>query len=244
MPTVVILGARSPIALAIASRFALAQFDIELIARDTESLEPSRTALVEEYGVEVATVEVDATDSAAVVRLLARYEQAVPAVVISVLGRQEVAGHPRDDPDYIDGLIEANLAAPMMLLERFASLLEQAGEGTLIGVSSVVGDRGRAKNYTYGAAKAGFSTFLSGLRQRLSRSGVHVITVKPGVVQRPDAPPPDHPALLVASPERVARDVFAAWRASRSVVYTPWFWRWIMLAVKLVPEGLFKRMRF
>ena len=113
----------------------------------------------------------------------------------------------------------------------------------LDGVSSVAGDRGRQSNYLYGSTKAGFSTYLDGMRNRLYRSGVTVITVKPGFVDtsmtwgllNPKSP-------LVATPERVARDIARAIRRRKNTVYTPWFWALVMLAIRLVPEPIFKRL--
>jgi decaprenylphospho-beta-D-erythro-pentofuranosid-2-ulose 2-reductase len=126
---------------------------------------------------------------------------------------------------------------------RFAAHMVPLGRGYLCGVSSVAGDRGRQSNYLYGSTKAGFSTYLDGLRNRLYRSGVAVITVKPGFVDtsmtwgllNPKSP-------LVAAPERVARDIARAIRKRKNTVYTPWFWALVMLVIRLVPEPIFKRM--
>jgi short-subunit dehydrogenase len=105
----------------------------------------------------------------------------------------------------------------------------------------VAGDRGRGSNAVYGAAKAGLTAFLSGLRNRLAPAGVRVVTVKPGFV---DTPMTGHVAKnpLFASPERVARDLLRAIDTGADVVYTPWWWRFVMLLVRLIPERLFKRL--
>ncbi len=140
--------------------------------------------------------------------------------------------------------MEINLTSAVVLLSLFANYLEDRRSGYLAVISSVAGDRGRQSNYTYGAAKAGLTAYLQGLRNRLYRSGVHVLTVKPGFVDTPmthGRVNPDSP--LVASPARVARDIDWAIRRRRNVIYTPWFWRPIMLAVRLVPEFVFKRLR-
>ena len=105
----------------------------------------------------------------------------------------------------------------------------------------MAGDRGRASNYLYGSTKAALSTFLSGLRARLAGSGVAVIDVRPGFVDssltfgRPGV-------FLAASPDRVARAILRAVRRRRSVVYTPFFWRWVMAAIRAIPEPLFQRL--
>jgi decaprenylphospho-beta-D-erythro-pentofuranosid-2-ulose 2-reductase len=109
-------------------------------------------------------------------------------------------------------------------------------------IGSVAGDRGRAGNYIYGAAKSAVETYLSGLRNRLASSGVSVITIKPGLV---DTPMTAHlpKTALVASASDVARAIDRAIQRHRLVVYVPWFWRWIMLTIRMLPERLFMRMR-
>lgn len=148
-------------------------------------------------------------------------------------------------------MIDVNFSAAVSVLNRFADYFENPAlpraDGArryLCGVSSVAGDRGRQSNYIYGATKSALSTYLAGLRNRLFRSGVAVVTVKPGFVDtsmtwgrlNPQSP-------VVAQPERVGRDIARAIRRRRSVVYTPWFWAGIMLIIRLIPEPLFKRLR-
>jgi len=128
------------------------------------------------------------------------------------------------------------------VLDPIADHLARVGRGFICAVSSVAGDRGRQSNYLYGSTKAALSTYLQGLRNRLARSGVRVVTVKPGFVDT--AMTFGRPGMfLVASPQRVGRDVFRAVRRGRCEVYTPWFWRGIMAAIKAIPEPVFKRMK-
>src|SRR5262249_16898106 len=102
-------------------------------------------------------------------------------------------------------------------------------------------DRGRQSNYVYGAAKGGLSIFLQGLRNRLFSKGVHVVTVKPGFVDTPMTE--EFPKnFLFASPETVGRGIYQAILKKKDVVYLPWFWRWILAVIKVVPERLFKRL--
>ena len=109
-------------------------------------------------------------------------------------------------------------------------------------LGSVAGDRGRQSNYLYGSAKAGLATYLQGLRNRLHRSGVRVITIKPGFVDtRMTYGKPK--LFLVARPEAVARKIYQAIEQGRDVVYVPWFWKYLMLIVRAIPERIFKRMR-
>lgn len=146
------------------------------------------------------------------------------------------------DPSVVAGVVQDSFSGPAQLLHRLAPLLEERGCGTVIGVGSVAGDRGRLSNYVYGSAKAGFHTYLAGLRNRLGRSGVHVMTVKPGFVDT--AMTWGLPGLfLVASPADVARDLWRGVRKRRNTIYTPWFWRYIMLIIIHVPEMIFKKLK-
>lgn len=112
----------------------------------------------------------------------------------------------------------------------------------IVGVSSVAGERGRRSNYPYGSAKAGFTAYLSGLRQRLHSHGIHVLTVKPGFVRTRMTAHMDLSPLLTAEPEEVARALVRAQEKGKSVVYVRRVWRPVMALIRLLPEGVFKRL--
>jgi short-subunit dehydrogenase len=118
--------------------------------------------------------------------------------------------------------------------------MEKRGHGAIVGVTSVAGDRGRADNYFYGAAKAGLTTFLSGLRQRFGRTPIRVVTVKPGMVRTKMTAGCD--AFLMTTPDRIAPALFVACSKARGVVYLPWYWRPLMTVVRSIPEPLFRRL--
>jgi len=145
------------------------------------------------------------------------------------------------DPGLIDGVISDSFTGPIRFLQTIAPFMEERGAGTVIGIGSVAGDRGRIGNYVYGSAKAGFHTYLSGLRNRLARSGGHVVTVKPGFTDTAMTWGIEG-MFLVASPDAVATDLIKAVRKRRNVIYTPFFWRYIMLIIKDVPEFIFKKL--
>lgn len=145
------------------------------------------------------------------------------------------------DPTLIEGVVQDSHIGPATFLQMLAPHIEERGQGTVIGVGSVAGDRGRIGNYVYGSAKSGFATYLSGLRNRLTRAGGHVITVKPGFVDT--AMTWDVEGMfLVASPAKVADDLLKAVKKQRNVIYTPFFWRYIMLIIRHIPEMVFKKM--
>lgn len=139
--------------------------------------------------------------------------------------------------------LETNLLSACTILQLAANHMASQGHGVLVGISSVAGDRGRQSNYVYGAAKAGLAAFLSGLRNQLQAKGVRVVTVKPGFVDSPMTKDLSKNALW-AQPEQVGRAIAQAMAGRRGgVVYAPWFWRWIMLVVRAIPEPLFIRLR-
>jgi short-subunit dehydrogenase len=138
--------------------------------------------------------------------------------------------------------LAVNFTATIALLTPLASRFEAQRQGCIAVITSVAGDRGRQSNYVYGAAKGGVEIFLQGLRNRLHRCGVAVVTLKPGFVDTPmTAAIPKNP--LFASPRRVGRAIHRAIEARRDVVYIPWFWRPIMFLITSLPEAVFKRLR-
>ena len=146
------------------------------------------------------------------------------------------------DPALVDGTITDSFTGPARFLTALAPEIEARGAGTIVGVGLVAGDRGRLGNYVYGSAKAGFHTYLAGLRNRLTRAGGHVVTVKPGFVDTAMTWGIDG-MFLVASPEKVAADIRKAVRKKRNVIYTPFFWLGIMTIIRHIPEPIFKKMK-
>lgn len=145
------------------------------------------------------------------------------------------------NPATAERVIRTNYVGPALLMGTLAERSEQRGSGVIVGVSSVAGDRERAANHIYGSAKAGVTTFLSGLRNRLAASGVHVVTVKPGFVRIRMTDGMNLPAGLNAEPKEVAAAVVKGIHRRRDVLYVPRVWRLVMLVLGAVPERFFKR---
>ena len=137
----------------------------------------------------------------------------------------------------------ANGLSVISLLTLLAKPMTDRGQGTIVVLSSVAGDRGRPSNYLYGSAKAAVSAFCEGMQARLFRSGVHVLLVKPGCVATPMTAGLGLPPALTSSPERVARDIQRAIEKKTNVLYTAWFWRYIMLIIRHIPTGVFKKLK-
>ena len=245
MPSVLILGATSAIASALAREFAAHKFDLVLGGRDREELSALASDLSLRYGVRNSILSFDALDTqthaSTLQSSLSEAGKALEGVVLCIgyLGDQAKG---QTDWEEARRILETNFTGCVSALNILANHFEPRRAGFICAISSVAGDRGRQSNYLYGSAKAGLSAYLQGLRNRLFHAHVKVLTVKPGFVDT-------HMTygrsglFLVASPESVAKDIFRAIVKGKDVVYLPWFWRPIMLVVRSIPEGIFKRLR-
>lgn len=242
MKTVLILGATSDIAQAIARKFAQEQYHLQLAARHPDRLENLASDLRIRHGVEVQTLYFDA------IQYDNHYDfyqslSPSPSVAITVFGYLGNQTKGQQAWEEASKIIQTNYTGAVSILNIVAENFAARRAGTIVGVSSVAGDRGRGSNYLYGSAKAGLSQYLSGLRNRMATVGVSVITVKPGFVATSMTESLDLPRLLTAQPDTVANDIVSAVRRKKDVVYSRWFWRWIMLIIQAIPEKLFKQMK-
>ena len=231
------LGATSAIAQAAARVWAERGAELVLVARD-----PQKVAAVADdlrtRGAQVETVVQDLDhDQAALV-------ERVGAADVTLLAQGIFGDAQRrdSDPDYAEAVLRTNLVSPIRFLTLLAPRLRRGA--CVAALSSVAGDRGRAKVGVYGASKAGLDSFLSALRQRLQPAGVRVLTLKPGFVDTPmTASLPKTP--LFASAAQVGSAIVRAVDSRRDgIVYLPWWWRLVMLVIKALPERVFKRLRF
>lgn len=241
MGRVLVLGARSGIARAVAAEFARNGHGLYLAARGHEGLREEAARLSEEFGVKADALEFDATAYKSHGKFYDSLADAPEGVVCAVgyLGDQ---GRAQDYFAEAERIIDTNYKGCVSILNVAASHMQNRGSGFIIAIGSPAGDRGRKSNYIYGSAKAGLDAYLSGLRNRLFDSGVHVMTVKPGFVNTGMTRDMNLPAALTSAPERVARDIFRGCRSGKDCLYTAWYWRFIMLAIRHIPEGVFKRM--
>ncbi|RYG40296.1 MAG: SDR family oxidoreductase, partial [Chitinophagaceae bacterium] len=164
----------------------------------------------------------------------------VAICVFGLLGENEKAV---DDWDQASQIIHTNYTGAVSILNIIARDFAARKEGSIVGISSVAGERGRQSNFLYGSAKAGFTAYLSGLRNSLYHKGVHVVTVQPGFVYTKMTEELSLPKMLTARPEEVAEAVFNAVQKKRNVVFVKWFWKYIMLMIRNVPEVMFKKMK-
>lgn len=240
MPTVLILGASSDIGFAIAKKFASEKYDVQLAGRNPDQLEPFGSDIRIRYGVKCTLHAFDALQFQLHESF---YKNLLPSPDVTVY----VAGYMNDNEKVIEDwnevkkTIDTNFTGAVSILNIIARDYEQKKAGTIVGISSVAGNRGRQSNYIYGSAKAGFTAYLSGLRNKLYHSQVHVLTVLPGFVNTKMTENLKLPGVLTAQPEEVGNTVFSAVKNKQNVIYVKWFWRWIMLVITSIPETIFKK---
>ncbi|MCU0755819.1 MAG: SDR family oxidoreductase [Xanthomonadales bacterium] len=240
-----LVSAGSAIGEQLARRLAAEGDALHLSGRDPAQLERIAADLRVRGATRVTLETLDVRDATALAGLLDRAAAALEGLdgVIYIAGQLPDQAAVDRDPALIREVMEVNAIAAMELLGRAAARFEPQQQGWIVAIGSVAGDRGRAVNAAYGAAKGALEIYLSGLRQRLARHGVAVLLVKPGFVDTPMTASFKKGALW-ATPERVAQDIHNAMRQRRAVIYTPWFWRWILLIIRSIPEAVFVRLRF
>jgi short-subunit dehydrogenase len=241
--TMLLVGATSDIGRATALHYAQGGWRILLAARDPEAARRNADDLATRTGAEVSMHVLDVLETERFGAFLDGLP-VLPDTVVCVVGELGEQARTETDLRHATHVLRTNFEGPALLLNALAERFLARGSGTLVGVGSVAGDRGRASNYVYGAAKAGFAAFLSGLRNRLARAGIRVLTVKPGFVRTRMTEGMKLPPLLTAEADEVGRAIFAAAEGgSADVVYVRRIWRPVMFAISAIPEKVFKRLR-
>jgi decaprenylphospho-beta-D-erythro-pentofuranosid-2-ulose 2-reductase len=241
---VLVVGATSAIATAILRRYAAQGGRLYLVGRRAEALEAAAADLRVRGAAEVSIASLDANDIARHREVLDGAWGRWSGLDVALIAHGTLPDQARAQGSVEDTLsaFDTNGRSVIALLTDLANRFEAQGSGVIAVISSPAGDRGRASNYVYGAAKAAVTNFASGLRHRLVRSGVRVLTVLPGFVDTPMTAA-FRKGPLWASPDRVAGDIVREIERGNGALYTPWFWRWIMLLVVHLPQWLFLRSR-
>jgi decaprenylphospho-beta-D-erythro-pentofuranosid-2-ulose 2-reductase len=245
MRRVLIVGATSAIAEATARIFATRGDALFLAGRNATRLRAIADDLTVRGAPRVITTTLDVADFSAHAAVLEQAERELGGLDIALIAHGTLSDQKACESsiDTMRREIDINAISVMALLTELANRFEAHRQGTLAVISSVAGDRGRQSNYVYGSAKAAVTAFASGLRQRLAKSGVNVLTIKPGFVDTPMTSAIPNKGALWAKPERVAARIVHAIDKRRSVVYLPGFWRWIMLVIRNIPEPVFKKLK-
>lgn len=240
---VLILGGTSDIARATALAFAQNRWTVRLAGRALPELQREADDISARAGRRVTIHEFDALNTSSFVGFLDALPD-LPDVVISVVGLLGEQARAEVDLDHAREIMRSNYEGPALILSLFAERFLARGHGSIIGISSVAGDRGRGSNYFYGSAKAGFSAFLSGLRNRMALNGsIHVMTVKPGFVRTKMTEHMKLPPVLTATPAEVGEAVLRGLNQRKDVIYVRPIWFFVMFIIRLIPERIFKRLK-
>lgn len=244
MRNILVIGATSAIAEATARLYARQGARFYLLARNGKRLE-NIVADLKIRGASSVDCQIFEADRISEHRqLLENALNALGSIDIALVAHGTLGDQKQCESSSEEALSEFRINANSMisLLTVLANIFEKQGKGTLAVISSVAGDRGRPSNYVYGAAKAAVTAFCEGLQARLYKAGVHFLLIKPGMVETPMTADLSMPKALLAQPEVVAKDIMNAISKGKDVLYTPWYWKYVMLGIIHLPIFLFKKM--
>ncbi|SFG20812.1 Short-chain dehydrogenase [Duganella sp. CF458] len=242
---ILLLGATSTIMRQVALNLIGKDDKVCLAARNTEELAVIAADLRIRTGAALITThKFDTSDFATHQELVETAQHELGGLDIVVAGTGALGDQlkARQSLATIKDIIDSNYVGIATTFSVAANILEQQGSGCLCVLSSVAGDRGRQSNYLYGSAKSGMSAFMQGLRNRLAPAGVRVITIKLGFIDTKMVAGKSG-TFLMASPEAAGAHIAKRVREGADVVYFPFFWRYIMLIIRNIPEFIFKRMK-
>ncbi len=238
-----IFGATSAISIELERLLAKRNANFVLVGRDPQKLAIVAADISVRQGKIAGTITSDLSEISTHDALFTEAENIFGNIDCVIIAHGTLPDNQRINPDadYAMAHFTTNASSVISLGLRAANIMERNGKGMIVVIGSVAGERGRQSNYLYGGAKGAVNTFFQGLRNRMYHKGIHVLTVKPGFVDTPmTAQMPKN--FLFASPSKVAKDILRAMDKNTDVLYTPWFWRWIMIIIRLVPERIFKKL--
>ena len=244
MKRVLIIGVTSRIAQETGRLFAESGARMVVTGRDVKKLSRVISDLRTRGAEHVDGMLLDAMKVEEYQRIITEAIRSLGGMDVALIahGMLPVKAEDQENADRVLELLQVNAVSVLVLVTLLTKVMIEQRYGCIAVISSVAGDRGRASNYAYGAAKGAVSIFLEGLRMHTARKGVSVLTVKPGIV---DTPMTEHvgPWFLKADPSRVGRRIFRAIQRKERVVYVPWYWRWISLTIRHLPGGIIYRIK-
>ena len=242
----IVVGASSGIGAALVEELAARGYIVAALARRPDELK----AICEKVNLEAGELRAkayvhDVRQSDDVPKIIKQIFSDLGAIdtFIYVAGVQAEMHIDEFDWKKDSEMIAINLSGAVAWLGQMAKFFTNQGQGQIVGISSLAGDRGRVANPVYSSTKAGLDAYLEALRNRLTRKGIHVLTVKPGFVDTvllANAPR----TFGVISPAQAAQKIWKAMQRGDQLIYVPWWWRWIMLAIRLTPSFIFRRLSF
>jgi len=240
---ILILGANSDVGQEVAKIFAQHEHaNIYMGSRDLDLLEKSCMDIKIRYKVEAEYLPFDATVYESHRSFYENLDPKPDGIVLAFgyLGDQQLA---QQDFQEARKIIETNFLGAVSILEIIADDFARRNHGFIIALTSVAGERGRQSNYIYGSAKGALTIYLSGLRNRLHKKNVRVITVLPGMIRTKMTDGLNLPDKLLAEPEEVAQDIYNSYKKGKDIIYSKWYWKLIMTVIKMMPERVFKMLR-
>ena len=243
MSNLVILGATSAIAEQVARLYASSDQHFLLVARNQDALSMVANDLLVRGAGKVDTLSYDFSNLENIEKLVDEITTVMGCIDLLLVAYGTLPNQHDCEASIklTQSEINLNYLSVVSILTGLSQVMVKQGAGTIAVISSVAGDRGRKSNYINGTAKGALTIYLQGLRNALSDKGVHVLTIKPGFVDTPMTSD-FKKGLLWAKPEKIAKDICKAIKKRKDVIYTPWFWRGIMLIIKSIPERIFKKM--
>lgn len=244
MSNILILGATSAIAKHTIRLFAADEHNLYLVARNEDKLSAMKQDMLVRGAADVNYETLDLADETKHDQLIKRATDTMGSIDTVLITYGTLGNQAQSIESYANTLkeLQINCLSVISLLTILANQLEAQQSGTIVVISSPSGDRGRQSNYIYGTAKGALSVFLQGLRNRLSKSKVHVLTIKPGFVDTPMTSE-FKKGFLWVNPEAISKGIYKAIKKKKEVVYLPFFWRYIMLIIKSIPEKIFKYLK-
>ena len=240
---ILIIGANSAIARSVARHYAETQDNLFLVARDLQALDKNKSDLEIRTGCTIETCGLDIYDLSKLESDVGEFFRSTGRIDIALIAYGSLAN--QDECELNNEKIEKELyvngISVIKIANIVANLMIAQGHGKIGVITSVAADRGRKSNYIYGAAKAVVDTYLEGFRARLENNGIQVMTIKPGFVDTPMTKD-FKKGLLWVSADTVARKIVDSFEKNKNIVYIPWFWFFIMLVIKNIPEKIMKKL--
>jgi short-subunit dehydrogenase len=244
MSNILILGATSAIAKHTARLFAADEHNLYLVARNEDKLSSMKQDMLVRGAKDVNYESLDLADDKQHEKLISRVTETMGSIDTVLIAYGTLADQNISSENYTNTLkeLQINCLSVISLLTILANQLEQQKSGSIAVITSPSGDRGRQSNYIYGTAKGALTIFLQGLRNRLTKSNVHVLTIKPGFVDTPMTKD-FKKGFLWVNPDVISKGIYNAIKKKKEVVYLPFFWRYIMFIITSIPEKIFKHLK-
>jgi len=241
LKSILIIGAKSEIAIELATLYAKNNYNLYLAGRSINDIELEPDELKSKYNISVKLCEFDITKYKTHKSFYDSIDKSLIGVII-ISGFYPSQSDAENNWELSSNTINVNYAGPVSMLNLAANRFIRNGKGFIVGITSVSGERGRSKNYIYGSSKAGLTTYLSGLRQRLEYKKINVLTVISGYVKIKKDKSLNKLGFLTNTPKEIANDIYQAQQKEKHIIYSKRIWKLIMFLIKIIPEFIFKKL--